>query len=67
MTNNHIKPAKPSDVDLTGDPGLGRSRGIGSPVEEEALQGESTIEGDIANDTTPEGGVNPGQRGRTNS
>jgi hypothetical protein len=32
----------------------------------EDLAGANTDEGDVANDTTPQGGVDPNQRGRTN-
>ncbi|WFU11681.1 hypothetical protein QA646_25200 (plasmid) [Rhizobium sp. CB3090] len=28
--------------------------------------GDNTVVGDVANDATPQGGVNPRQRGRTN-
>ena len=30
-------------------------------------EGENTVEGDVMNDTTPAGGINPRQRGRTNA
>jgi len=62
----HKKTVKPSDVDIENDPGIGRSRGIDWPPDDELLQGENTVEGDVANDTTPQGGVDPRQRGRTN-
>ncbi|MEZ2126260.1 MULTISPECIES: hypothetical protein [unclassified Sinorhizobium] len=62
----HRKTTKPSDRDLTDDPGIGRSKGTVEPSDDELLQGESTVEGDVANDTTPQGGVDPRQRGRTN-
>lgn len=32
----------------------------------ETIAGDSTGEGDVMNDTTPQGGVDPGTRGRTN-
>ncbi|MDX3925708.1 MAG: hypothetical protein QHC90_07850 [Shinella sp.] len=66
MTSQHFKTKKPSDKDLKQDPGIGRSRGISQPEEDESLQRDNTVEGDIANDTTPQGGVDPSQRGRTN-
>ncbi|MBX4870504.1 MULTISPECIES: hypothetical protein [Rhizobium] len=62
----HAKTRKPSDRDLTDDPGISRSRGIVSPPDDEAMQAENTIEGDTANDATPQGGVDPRHRGRTN-
>jgi hypothetical protein len=66
MTSKHSKTTTPSDADLRDDPGIGRSRGIRQPDDDEALQGENTVEGDVANDPTPAGGVDPRQRGRTN-
>ncbi|PKA41601.1 hypothetical protein [Rhizobium sullae] len=62
----HPKTTKPSDRDLTDDPGIGRSRGISTPPDDETLRGENTVEGDVANDTTPQGGIDPRHRGRTN-
>jgi hypothetical protein len=62
----HFKTRKPSDKDLKQDPGIGRSRGIILPEEDESLQAHNTVEGDVANDTTPQGGIDPKQRGRTN-
>ncbi|OLP61029.1 hypothetical protein BJF93_02930 [Xaviernesmea oryzae] len=62
----HPKTQKPGDTDLTEDPGVGRTRGLQSRSDDELLQGENTVEGDTANDTTPEGGVDPSDRGRIN-
>jgi len=62
----HNKTSKPTDLDLTDDPGIKRSRGITTPPDDAELQGHNTVEGDVANDTTPQGGVDPRQRGRTN-
>jgi hypothetical protein len=62
----HFKTRKPSDKDLKQDPGIGRSRGIILPEEDESLQADNTVEGDVANDTTPQGGIDPKQRGRSN-
>ncbi|MFB2607189.1 hypothetical protein ACE04B_35395, partial [Rhizobium phaseoli] len=64
-SSKHAKTTKPSDLDLSDDPGIGRSRGIVSPPDDEALQAENTVEGDTANDT-PQGGVDPRRRGRIN-
>ena len=33
---------------------------------EPQLEGDNTFEGDVKNDTTAQGGVDPNQRGRTN-
>jgi hypothetical protein len=55
------------DRDLEGNPGIGTSKGTRATGEDPRLvEGESTVEGDVMNDTTPEGGVDPDQRGRTN-
>jgi len=66
-SSKHRKTVKPTDLDLTDDPGIGRSPGIKKPPDDEDLQGDNTVEGDVANDATPQGGVNPRQRGRTNN
>lgn len=52
--------------DLEDDPGIGRSKGRFARTDEPPLEGDNTFEGDIKNDTTPQGGVDPEQRGRTN-
>ncbi|WP_209424425.1 hypothetical protein [Pararhodobacter sp. SW119] len=51
---------------LEDDPGIGRSKGRFARTNEPPLEGENTFEGDVKNDTTPQGGVDPRQRGRTN-
>ena len=58
---------RPPD-DLARDPGIGTSKGTFArdKVGPEEIEGGSTFEGDVMNDTTREGGVNPDQRGRTN-
>ncbi|MCO6417536.1 hypothetical protein JYK14_15400 [Siccirubricoccus sp. KC 17139] len=53
---------RPPD-DLKRNPGIGSSKG---GDRKELLAGDATEEGDVMNDTTRQGGVNPGQRGRTN-
>jgi hypothetical protein len=63
-TSKQPKPSRPSDADLRGNPGIGSSKGAGK--DDEPLEGESTFEGDVMNDTTPAGGVDPRQTGRTN-
>lgn len=50
---------------LDEDPGIGSSKG-GWKADPELRDGENTTEGDVMNDTTPAGGVDPDQRGRTN-
>ncbi|MFA5581531.1 MAG: hypothetical protein WDA25_06210 [Paracoccaceae bacterium] len=64
MTSKHPKSKHPSDADLRGDPGIGRSKGVDR--KDPLIGGDNTFEGDVLNDTTPEGAVDPNQRGRTN-
>jgi hypothetical protein len=67
--NLHPKTRIPSDKDLKRNPGIGASKGTikgGEVLEDEALDGDSTFEGDVENDTTAQGGINPRQTGRTN-
>lgn len=65
-TNKHAKTGVPSDADLEGNPGTGTSKGMTGVDDPSLVEGENTIEGDVENDTTPQGGVDPNQRGRTN-
>ena len=59
--------AHAKDRDLKGNPGIGSSKGARvAGADPRLIEGESTVEGDVANDTTPEGGVDPRQMGRTN-
>ena len=64
MTSKHPKSKHPSDADLKYDPGIGRSKGVNrlDPL----LDGENTYKGDVMDDSTPAGGVDPDQRGREN-
>ncbi len=64
MSNKHPKSGHPSDADLRGNPGIGTTKGAGD--DEDLVEGENTFEGDVLNDTTPVGGIDPNQRGRTN-
>lgn len=58
---------RPPRDDLKDNPAIGSSKGSRAAGEDpEELEGESTFEGDVWNDTTPQGGVNPNQTGRTN-
>ena len=69
MSNQHPK-TQPKDrprSDLVDDPGIGRSNGSFATGEDPRdLDGGSTFEGDVENQTTREGGVNPNRTGRTN-
>jgi hypothetical protein len=52
--------------DLESNPGIGTSKGTtASGADPKLIEGDNTVEGDIGNDTTPQGGVRP-ERGRTN-
>jgi hypothetical protein len=70
MSNQHPKTRKPSDKDLRDNPGIGTSKGTikgGEIVDDDAdLDGDNTFRGDVENDVTPQGGINPDQTGRTN-
>ena len=59
-------PRPPDDLDR--NPGIGTSKGVFSHtgVDPEDLEAQSTSEGDVMNDTTPQGAVDPNQQGRTN-
>ncbi|WP_164924395.1 hypothetical protein [Sinorhizobium fredii] len=65
-SSKHPKTQEPSDRDLERDPGIGQSKGIRGPSDYENLKRDNTIEGDVANDPTPQGGADPSHRGRTN-
>ena len=53
--------------DLERNPGIGESKGAFATGEDPSgTEGESTVEGDVENDSWPSGGVDPDQLGRTN-
>lgn len=68
-TSKHskIRPGEAPRDDLQQNPGINASKGTtagkGDP---DLIRGGSTFEGDVENDTTPQGGVDPRQTGRTN-
>jgi len=64
--NKHAKHKMPSDVDLKRNPGIGTSKGTIKEGDDTLLEGDTTFEGDVENDTTGSGGINPRQTGRTN-
>lgn len=70
MTNRHRKTQRPTDKDLQKNPGIGTSKGTikGGEIldEDESLDGDNTFEGDVENDVTRQGGVDPNQTRRTN-
>jgi len=61
MSGKHPKTTKPGDRDLDENPLIGGSKGTTmaglSPDDLDDLQGANTIEGDLENDTTPQGGI----------
>lgn len=66
--SGHAPNTLPAD-DLTCNPGIGASRGAtlsgaGDLGADELEDGENTFEGDVENDVTPQGGINPEQRSR---
>jgi hypothetical protein len=57
----------PTDADLKGNPGIGAAKGTTMSGEDpDSLLADSTFEGDVENETTREGGVDPSHVGRTN-
>lgn len=66
MSNKHLKTETPTDADLKGNPGIGQSKGMtGHDFEDIAV--DSTVEGDVGNETGPDGGIDPNHRGRGNA
>ena len=61
MTRKHIKGSTPSDADLYRNPMIGASKGAAmaqvTADDLEEFAGENIIEGDIENDTNPQGGI----------
>ncbi|KQQ24243.1 sugar ABC transporter ATP-binding protein [Methylobacterium sp. Leaf125] len=66
MSNKHLKTDVPSDADLKGNPGIGQSKGM-TGHDPNDVAADSTVEGDVDNETTPEGGVDPDHRPRKNA
>ena len=53
--------------DLERNPGIGQSAGLSTGGGDFSdLEAENTVEGDTANNTTPQGGINVDDWGRTN-
>ena len=68
-TAKHPKaqPGQTPRDDLEDNPGIGATKGTyAGKAPPEEIEGENTFEGDVENDTTAEGGVDPRQVGRTN-
>jgi hypothetical protein len=69
MTGKHpkTKPQERPRSDLEVDPGIGRSKGSYMTGEDPRdLDGGSTFQGDVENQTNREGGVDQTRIGRTN-
>lgn len=66
-SNKHqVEPKDAPRDDLKDNPGIGESKGtFGEGVAPQALEGDNTLEGDVMNDVTKTGAVDPNQRGRT--
>lgn len=66
-TTKHDKGKSPFPNDLERYPGIGDSKGAFATGEDpEEIEGENTLEGDVQNDSSYGGGVDPDQLGRTN-
>ena len=53
--------------DLENNPGIGMSKGASAGKGNlDLIEGDSTFEGDVDNDTNPQGGIEPNHVGRTN-
>lgn len=66
-SNKHLKTATPTDADLKGNPEIGQTRGTtmaGAPPD--LIKADSTVEGDVQNETNRDGSVDPNHLGRTN-
>ncbi|XSC47026.1 hypothetical protein ACF1BQ_016315 [Bradyrhizobium sp. RDT10] len=61
MSTKHVKLNRPTNVDLVRNPLIGGSKGTAmagvTPDELEEFEGANTFEGDIENDTNPQGGI----------
>lgn len=66
MSTKHPKTIRPSDADLYRNPLIGGSKGVtmaqASLDDLEQIEGENTIEGDVENDTNPQGGIDEEDR-----
>ncbi|WP_407176141.1 hypothetical protein [Bradyrhizobium sp. STM 3562] len=62
----HPKLNRPTNTDLLRNPLIGGSKGLtmaqAAPEDLDEIVGENTIEGDVENDTNPQGGIDEGPR-----
>jgi hypothetical protein len=66
--SQHPKTQHPNDLDLKRNPGIGQSSHAIDQKEVifEDEEADSTVEGDVMNETKRDGSINPNHRGRTN-
>ena len=68
MSSKHAKTKVPSNSDLKRNPLIGGAKGTTmsgtTPDELEDSEGVNTIEGDVSNDTNPQGGIDRESRRR---
>ncbi len=64
--NAHPKTTTPSDKDLREDPGIGASKGTFKAGDDDIEDGANTFQGDVENDVSYGGKVDPNKTGRTN-
>jgi len=66
-TNKELTKDKVGPDDLDRNPGIGQSKGAFATGEDpEEIEGESTVVGDVENDSTANDGVPQEERGRSN-
>ncbi|MDP4005367.1 hypothetical protein [Methylobacterium sp. NEAU K] len=66
MSGRDPETETPTDADLKGNPGIGRSQGM-SGADPADLQADWTFEGDVDNATKVDGGIDPDHRPRKNA
>jgi hypothetical protein len=65
-STKHHKHKRPTDADLSNNPGIGTSKGTIKEGDDLLLRGDNTFEGDVENDVGATGGINERQKVRTN-
>ena len=69
--SKHLKAGSPDAIqppdDLERNPGINESKGTTmAGIDPEIIEADSTVEGDVANGTNPQGGIERTDAGRTN-
>lgn len=62
--SKQIKTTVPTDADLKGNPMIGQSQGV-TPDDLEDIEGDTTVEGDTANGTNAQGGIDKNEGATT--